>query len=123
MGIMRTQEEEHNRNTEQEFLGRCVLCAVVDLLPHIQVVVSTAVEVEWHAADVMEHDIRAEHVGYVGQRPRSLLRDTWYHVPKDLQRNDQDNVDSPRSCKNGGSVSVLVSFVSVFNIPGKKTHL
>lgn len=104
MGIMRTQEEEYDGNAEQEFLGRCVLCAVVDLLPHIQVVVSAAVEVEWHATDVVEHDIRAEHVGYVGQRPGSLLGDTRYHVPEDLQRNDQNNVDSPRSCDNGGAL-------------------
>lgn len=69
MGVMRAQEEEDDGHTEEELLGRGVLGAVIDLLPHVEIVVRSPVELEWDAADVVEHDVRAKHVRDVGQRP------------------------------------------------------
>ena len=69
MGIVSAKEEENDWDAGQELLGRCVLRAIVDLFPHVQVVVRSAVEVKWHTTDIVEHDIRAHHVGDVGQGP------------------------------------------------------
>lgn len=54
---MRAQQKEHDGHAEQKLLGGGVLCPVVDLLPHVEVVVSAAVELERHAADVVEHEV------------------------------------------------------------------
>jgi len=69
MCVMCAQEEEHDGDTQQELLGGCVLSPIIDLLPHVEVVVGPSVELERHAADVVEHDVRAKHVRNVGQRP------------------------------------------------------
>lgn len=66
---MRAEEKQHYRHAEKELLGWCVLISVVDLLPHVQVVIGASIEFEWHAADIVEHEIGAEHVGDVGQSP------------------------------------------------------
>lgn len=66
---MGAEEKQHNGHAEKKLLGWRVLGAVVDLLPHVEVVEGAAVELEGYAADVVEHEVRAEHVGNVGQRP------------------------------------------------------
>lgn len=57
MGIVRTKQKEDDRNTQEKLLGGCVLCAVVNLLPHVQVVERSAVELERNATDIVEHEI------------------------------------------------------------------
>jgi len=96
VGIVCAQEEKHNRYTEQELLGWCVLRPIVDLLPHVQVIIGAAVEVEWNAANPVEHDVRPEHIGYVGKSPRSLLRDARDNVPKNFKGDYQHDMDCPR---------------------------
>lgn len=63
MRVVGTEKKQHYRHTEKEFLCRCVLSAIVDLLPHIEVVVSASVKFERYSSDPMEHEERAEHVG------------------------------------------------------------
>lgn len=60
--VMRAQEKQDDGHTEKEFLGGRVLCAVVDLLPHVEVIVGAAVELERCAAHVVEHYVRTDHV-------------------------------------------------------------
>lgn len=57
MRIVRAEEEQHDRHAKQELLGGCVLGPVVDLLPHVQVVVGPGVKFERHSSDVMEHEV------------------------------------------------------------------
>lgn len=57
MGIVRAKQKEDDRNTQEKLLGGCVLCAVVNLLPHVQVVERSAVELERNATDIVEHEI------------------------------------------------------------------
>lgn len=76
MGIMSAQQEQHYRNAEEKLLCGCVLIPVVDLLPHIQVVVCAGVELKRDTTDVVKHEIGTEHVGDVGESPGCLLRDT-----------------------------------------------
>lgn len=66
MRIVRAEQEQHNGDAEEELLGWRILSPIVDLLPHVQVVVCSAVEFEGHASDVVEHDVGAHHVGNVG---------------------------------------------------------
>ena len=73
---MRAEEKQHYRHAEKELLRGGVLISIVDLLPHVQVVVGTSIEFEWHAADIVEHEIGAEHVGDIGQGPRRFCGDT-----------------------------------------------
>ena len=57
MGEVGAQQKQANRHAEQELLRGRVLVAVVDLLPHRERVVGARVEIEWHARDVVEHDV------------------------------------------------------------------
>lgn len=95
--IVRAEKEEHNRNTQQELFRWSVLGAIVDLFPHVQIIKGTAVEFKGDAADVMKHDVRAKHVGHVGQGPRCLLRDAGDDVVEDLEGGDEDDVNCPSS--------------------------
>lgn len=97
MGVMGAQEEKRDRYAEKKLLGWSVLSAIVDLLPHIQVVEGSAVELERYAANVVEHDVRANHVGNVGQRPRRFLGDTRNDIEEDFEASDYDDVDGPCS--------------------------
>lgn len=95
MRVVRAEEEENDRHAEEELLGRSVLIAVVDLLPHIEVVICTGVELERNACDVVKHNKGHKHVCNVGERPRCLLRDAGDDVIKDLQCSDQDEMNCP----------------------------
>lgn len=99
MRVVRAQQEEDDGHGEEEFLGRGVLGAIVDLLPHVEVVEGARVELEGDAADVVEHDVRAEHVGDVGERPRCLLRYAGDDVVEDLERRNKHEVDRPSTCQ------------------------
>jgi hypothetical protein len=65
MCVMGTEKKQHYRHTEQEFLSRRVLSAIVDLFPHIEIVVSASVKFKGYTSDPMEHEEGAEHVGDV----------------------------------------------------------
>lgn len=57
MRVVCAQEEEDYRNTQEEFLRRSVLIPVIDLLPHVQIVVGSSVEFEGHASDPVKHQV------------------------------------------------------------------
>lgn len=69
MGVVGAEEEEQNRHAEQKFLGGGVLVAVVNLLPHIEVVVGPGVEFKWNAPHPVKHEEGSEHVADVGEGP------------------------------------------------------
>lgn len=84
MRIMRADQEQTYRHRQQELLGRCILVLVVDLLPHVEVVVGAGVEFEGNAAHVVEHQVGGEHVCDVGEGPAGLLRDGGQDVVEDF---------------------------------------
>ena len=98
MGVVRAQQEQDDWHAEQEFLCRRVLIAIINLFPHVQIVVSPCVEFKRHSSNPVEHQIGSEHVGYVRQRPRDFLSNARYDVEHDLQADDQDEVNCPGSC-------------------------
>lgn len=69
MGVMGADEEEQDRHAEQELLGGGVLVAIVDLLPHIEIIVSTGVEFEGDAPHPVKHEEGSKHVTDVGESP------------------------------------------------------
>lgn len=69
VGVMGAEEEEHNGHTEQELLGRCVLVSIVDLLPHVEIIIGASVELEGDAPHPVKHKEGAEHIADVGQGP------------------------------------------------------
>lgn len=69
MGVVGADKEEHNRNAEQELLGRSVLITVVNLLPHVEIIVGAGVELERDAPHPMKHEEGAKHIADVGQSP------------------------------------------------------
>lgn len=95
VGVMSADEEEHDGHAQQELLGWSVLVTVVNLLPHVQVVVCAGVEVEGHAAHPVKHEVAAKHVRDVGQGPGCFLRHTGDDVKEDLEADDEDEVDDP----------------------------
>ncbi len=94
---MRREEEEADRDESEELLGRRVLVSVVHLLPHIETVVCTGVELPWDASDIVKHEIGASHVADVCERPREFLADAWKEIKDDLGHGNQDKVDDPGS--------------------------
>ena len=84
MGVVGTDEEEDDRDAKQELLGRSVLVAVVDLLPHVEVVVGAGVELKGNSSHPVEHDECDKHIGDVGERPRCLLRHSGDDIIEDL---------------------------------------
>ena len=98
VGVMCADEEQRNGDEEQEFLRGGVLVAVVDLLPHVEVVVCARIEVKGHAAHVVEHEIGPGRVREVDKRPGRLLRHAWDDVKEDLADEDQHEVDYPCAC-------------------------
>jgi len=71
------------------------LVSVVDLLPHVQIVVRSRIEFKWDSSDPVEHQIRPEHVRNVRQCPGCLLRNTRDDIVEDLQAGNDDDVNSP----------------------------
>jgi hypothetical protein len=99
VGIMRAEEKQYDGHRKQKLLRRCILIAVVDLLPHVQVVVCAGIKLEWHAPDPVKHQVGACHIRYVRQSPRYLLRDAGDDVEEDLQSEDNDRVYCPSAYK------------------------
>lgn len=112
---MCANQEQHNWYAEQElFCGR-VLVAIVNLLPHVEVVKGSGIEVEGDSAHVVEHEVRSRHVGEVDQGPRCFLRHAGHDVEQDLAEEDEDDVDGPRAwiCR-----SALVLCLPYFHVGG-----
>lgn len=80
------------------------------MLPHVEIVVGTGIELERDSSHPVEHNEGDEHVGDVGERPRRLLRDPRDDVIEDLQGSNQDEMDGPGTCLT----------VSLGQIPGEK---
>jgi hypothetical protein len=56
MRVVSADKEKNNGNAEQELFGGSILVAAIDLLPHVEVVVSTGVEFEGHTSHPVEHE-------------------------------------------------------------------
>ena len=95
MRIMSTEKKKHDRYAQKELFSRRVLIAIVDLFPHVQVVICASVEFKRYASDPVEHQIGPEHVDDVCECPRHLLRHTRDYVEQDLEPKDEDEVDRP----------------------------
>lgn len=57
MGVMGRDQEEDDWHRHEVFFRRCVLVSVVDLLPHVEIIVGTSVEVEGNPAHPVEHQV------------------------------------------------------------------
>lgn len=69
MSVVGADEKQQYGNGEQKLLCWRVLVTTVDLLPHIEIVVCTSVELKGHTPDPVEHEKGAGHVGDVCQTP------------------------------------------------------
>ena len=116
MRVVGAQKEEHNGDAEEKLLGGRILSAIVDLLPHVEVVVGARIEVEGDPAHPVEHDVRPRHVGDVCQRPGELLRDAGDDVEEDFEGDYEDGVDEPGACHNSSSISFSNSSNFLLNI-------
>ena len=85
MRVMGADEEQTDGYGEEKFLCRGVLVLVVDLLPHVEVVVGAGVELEGDAAHPVEHEIGAEHVRGVDECPRGFLRDGRHAIVENFE--------------------------------------
>ena len=97
VGIVSAQQEQGHGDAEQELLCRRVLVSVVDLLPHVEIVVCPGIELKGDSSYVMEHQVGAKHVADVGEGPGNLLRNPGDDVEEDLEPYYQDKVNSPGS--------------------------
>lgn len=57
MGIMSAEKEKNDWNAEEELLRWRVLVAIVDLFPHVQIVVGTGVELKRYSSDPVKHQV------------------------------------------------------------------
>ena len=69
MGVVSTEKEKHNWDAQEELFSRGVLVAVVNLLPHVQIVVCPSIEFERYASDPVEHEIGTEHADDICECP------------------------------------------------------
>lgn len=99
MRVVRAQQEQHDRDAQQKLFRWRILVPIIDLLPHVEVIVGAGVELEWHATDPVEHQVGTEHVGYVGECPGGLLRYAWHYVEEDFEAADYYDVDGPGAYK------------------------
>ena len=98
VSVVGAEEEKHDGHRQEELLGWCILVAIVDLLPHIQMVVGSCVELKRYTSHPMEHQVRAGHVGDVDQGPGDLLGHTRNNVVEYLETKYYDGVNSPCTC-------------------------
>lgn len=97
VGVVGGDQKEPDGHAQQKlFCGR-VLVAVVNLLPHGQVVKGAGVELKGDAGHVVEHDIRANHVGDVGERPGELAGHAGDEVEADFENANDEEMHAPRS--------------------------
>jgi len=73
MSVVRTKQKQHYWHAEEELFRRGVLGAIVDLLPHVQIIVSSCIKFKRYSSNPVEHEEGAEHVGYIRQGPRRFL--------------------------------------------------
>ena len=57
MGIMSAQQEQADWHAQQELLRRSVLVTIVNLLPHVQIVVGARIELEGDSTNPMKHEV------------------------------------------------------------------
>ena len=57
MGVVSTDEKEADRNCEEPLLRRSILVTIIDLLPHVEIVIGAGIEVKGYAAHPVEHDV------------------------------------------------------------------
>lgn len=69
MREMGTEQEHQDGYHKQELLCWGVLIPVVDLFPHVQVVVGSGVEFERDSPHPVKHQEGGGHVGDVDERP------------------------------------------------------
>lgn len=55
MRVVCANQEQDDRDREQELFCRRVLVSAVDLLPQVQIVIRTSVELEWNTSHPVEH--------------------------------------------------------------------
>ena len=85
VGVMGTEEEEDDGDGQEELLGRGVLVSVVNLFPHVQIVVGAGVEFKRNTSNPVKHEVGTGHVCNVGQGPRDLLGHTGQNVKQDFE--------------------------------------
>lgn len=95
VGIVRAYKEEADGHAQEVFLGRGELFAIIHLFPHVEVVVCPSIELERDASDPMEHQIRAEHVREVGEKPRGVALDARDNAVEYFESDDEDDMDYP----------------------------
>jgi hypothetical protein len=97
MGVVSADQEQYDWHRHQILLCRCVLISIVNLLPHVEIVESTSVEIKRNAANPVKHDIRPSHVRDVGQSPGQFLGDAGPNIEKYLEREDKNWMYEPSS--------------------------
>jgi len=94
---MRANQKEYDWHRQKVLLGRRVLVTVIDLLPHVEIVICTRVEVEGYTAHPVEHEVGAGHVCEVCEGPGGLLRYARDDIIDNLQAEYENWVDEPSS--------------------------
>lgn len=98
MRIVRAEQKQDDRHAQQELFGRRILIAIVNLLPHVEIVVGAGIELEGNPLHVVEHEVGAKHICDVGERPRGLLAYARHSIEEDLEEEDQERVYKPGTC-------------------------
>ena len=57
VGVMRAQQKQHDRYCQEKLLRGGILVTIVDLLPHVEVVVCSGVELEGYTTHPMKHKV------------------------------------------------------------------
>ena len=89
------EQKHQDGHDQQKLLRGRVLVPVVDLLPHVEVVVGARVELEGHAAHPVEHEEGGADVGDVDEGPGHFLGHAGDAVEEEFEEDYADAVDCP----------------------------
>jgi hypothetical protein len=90
MRVMCAEKEQNDWDTEEKFLRGCVLGPIINLFPHVQIIVRPSVELEWHSSDPVKHEERSKHIGDIRHGPRRLLGHSGDYIKENLQSSNQN---------------------------------
>lgn len=97
VGVVGGDEKQTDGHSQQKLFCRSVLVSVINLLPHGQVVEGAGIELKGDSGHVVEHDVGANHVGDVGERPGQLAGHAGNEIEADLENANDEEMHSPRA--------------------------
>jgi hypothetical protein len=95
VGIVSRYQKQANWHKHQKLLCWSVLISIIDLFPHGQIIKRTSIELERRTFNLVEHDVRADIIRQVGQRPFPIIIDYADEIERKFQKHNYNDMNDP----------------------------